>query len=111
MICSLPNKSATLTSLIPLIKLSLFTNWYNPGKVLTLHFVSLQILIGDISENIEINNYDVLRYFDSKNLDGNINVYDDFLRNYLKEYEKVNLKPSIYKNIDEFTEDYLKNKN
>ena len=73
--------------------------------------VSLQILIDDISENIEINNYDILKDFDSKNLDENINVYDDFLRNYLKEYEKVNLKPSIYKNINEFTEDYLKNKN
>lgn len=94
----------------------MYSNWRNKvyigSKEKDLYsvfssMVSLQILIDDISKNIEINSYDILKDFNSKHLDKNISAYDDFLRNYLKEYEKVNLKPSIYKNIDEFISDYL----
>ena len=69
---------------------------------------SLQFMLMDIASEINIGKIDLLENFDPKNLYKNAENFDNALNIYLKEYEKIGMKPNIYKNADSFVKNYLK---
>lgn len=69
---------------------------------------SLQFMLMDIERGVSVNKIDLMENFDPNDLYKNAENFDKALSIYLKEYEKIGLKPNIYKNIDDFIKSYLK---
>ena len=94
----------------------MFSNWH--GKMVLaaetgdrhLAFMSLESLnemLTDISNAVEIGAYDVLRAYDPNDLQKTAEGFDEILKQYLQEYEKAGMKAEHYPDIDAFTAAYL----
>jgi len=94
----------------------MFSNWH--GKMVLaaetgdrhLAFMSMESLnemLADISNAVEIGTYDVLRAYDPNDLKKTAEGFDEILRQYLQEYEKAGVKAEHYADIDAFTAAYL----
>ena len=73
-----------------------------------INFGSLQFMLMDIESSVNINKIDLFESFDPKDLYKNAENFDKALNIYLKEYEKIGMKPNVYKNVDSFVKNYLK---
>lgn len=94
----------------------MFSNWRNKMYVaadednLHLAFMSMinmHAMISDLGEETDIADYDTFDGYDSQNLRKTANAFDDMLKKYLKEYQRVNLQVEHYRDIDEFIKHYL----
>ena len=78
-----------------------------------LAFVSLasvQAMFDDIRDEYEgIENIRAFSVYDPADLKKTLEGFETLLREYLKNYEKVGLKPARYKDIEEWAEAYLNN--
>ena len=94
----------------------MFSNWH--GKMVLaaetddrhLAFMSLESLnemLTDISNAVEIGAYDVLGAYDPNDLKKTAEGFDEILRQYLQEYEKAGMKAEHYADIDAFAAAYL----
>ncbi|MBE6730480.1 MAG: hypothetical protein E7564_02180 [Ruminococcaceae bacterium] len=95
----------------------MYSNWRNKvqeaaknGDVYAsfVNSASLQFMLDDIANGVDIEKINLMDSFDPKNLCKNAENFDNALSLYLKEYEKIGMKPHIYKNVDAFVENYLK---
>lgn len=95
----------------------MYSNWRNKmyeaaekGDVYAsfINFGSLQFMLMDIESSVNINKIDLFESFDTKDLYKNAENFDKALNIYLKEYEKIGMKPNVYKNVDSFVKNYLK---
>ena len=94
----------------------MFSNWH--GKMVLaaetgdrhLAFMSLESLnemLADTSNAVEIGTYDVLQAYDPNDLKKTAEGFDEILRQYLQEYEKAGMRAERYPDIDAFTAVYL----
>ena len=94
----------------------MFSNWH--GKMVQaaengdrhLAFMSLESLnemLADIGNAVEIGTYDVLRAYDPNDLKKTTEGFDNVLEQYLREYEKAGMKAERYADIDAFAASYL----
>lgn len=93
----------------------MFSNWRNKMYIASeeknrhlmfMSLISLNAMISDIGEDFDIDDYSVLKCYDPKNPEKAAAAFDNLINDYLKEYRKVNLKPAIYKDIDDFVRQY-----
>ncbi len=94
----------------------MFSNWRNKMYIASeennnhLAFMSLcsfNAMVSAISEEVNIAEYNALKFYDPKNLKKTANEFDNLLGDYLNEYQKVNLQVERYKDIDSFVQHYL----
>ncbi|MBR3503230.1 MAG: nucleotidyltransferase domain-containing protein [Clostridia bacterium] len=94
----------------------MFSNWRNKmpeaaarGDVFSsfMNMASFQFMLGEIAGETDIPEYNVMEAFDPDDLAGNAEAFDAALAEYLKEYEKLGMKPERYRNVDEFVREYL----
>ena len=94
----------------------MFSNWH--GKMVLaaetgdrhLAFMSMESLnemLADISNAVEIGSYNVIRAYDPNDLKKTAEGFDKVLEQYLREYEKAGMKAERYADIDAFTAAYL----
>ncbi len=95
----------------------MFSNWH--GKMVQaaergdrhLAFMSLESLnemLNDISNEVDIGTYDILSVYDPGDLQKTADGFDRILQQYLNEYEKAGLRPARYADADEFAAAYMK---
>jgi hypothetical protein len=70
------------------------------------NLASLQDMIAEIAENVEIDAAEIMDRFDPDDLAHNKDVFDETLREYLKVYEKAGIRPKHYADADAFAADY-----
>ncbi len=96
----------------------MFSNWH--GKMVHaadkgdrhLAFMSLESMnemLNDISNEIDIGSYDVLSIYDPGDLRKTAEGFDRILQQYLNECEKAGIRPSRYADINSFVSAYLYN--
>ena len=94
----------------------MFSNWRNKVEEAYLNndvfssfinMCSLQYMLNDINNEVNIGQYHVIDEYNPNDLKANISVYDKYLSKYKEVYESVNLKVKHYNNIDEFVSEYL----
>ena len=73
-----------------------------------MNLLSLQWMFYEIAECIAVDDFEIMDKFSPKNLEENVEVFNNALSNYLAEYEKVGICPRHFKNVTEFVEDYEK---
>ena len=73
-----------------------------------MNLLSLQWMFDEITESIAVDGFEIMDKFSPKNLEENVEVFNNALSNYLAEYEKVGICPRHFKNVTEFVEDYEK---
>ena len=72
-----------------------------------MSMISLNTMISEIGAEVEIADYDVLGDYNPRDLKGTAQACDNVMKEYLKEYEKVNLQLKQYQDIDGFVRQYL----
>ena len=70
------------------------------------NLASLQDMIAEIAENVEIDATEIMDRFDPDDLAHNKDVFDETLREYLKVYEKAGIRPKHYADADAFAAEY-----
>ena len=70
-----------------------------------MNLLSLQWMFYEIAECIAGDGFEIMDKFSPKNLEENVEVFNNALSNYLVEYENVGICPRHFKNITEFVED------
>ncbi len=94
----------------------MFSNWRNKMYAaadennLHLAFMSMtsfNSMIFDLRKELQIADYDIFDCYYPQNLRKTAEAFDDLLKKYLKEYQKVNLRAEHYRDIDEFITYYL----
>lgn len=94
----------------------MFSNWRNKMYAASdeddrhlafMSMISLNAMISDMSEEVEIASYDVFGGYNPQNLRETAQAFDDLTTDYLKEYQKVDLPVARYQNIDAFIAQYL----
>ncbi len=70
--------------------------------------LSLQWMFYEIAEYIAVDDFEIMDKFNPKNLEENVDVFDQALNKYLAEYEKVGICPKHFGSMTEFAEDYNK---
>lgn len=94
----------------------MFSNWRNKMFVAAdkdnrhlafMSMISLNAMISDVGDEVEIADYDVFGGYNPQNLEKTAQACDDLLKEYLKEYEKINLQVKRYQDIDAFIRQYL----
>ena len=73
-----------------------------------MNLLSLQEMIHEIAEEIEVDDFEIMDKFDPQDLENNVRVFDKAMSNYLAEYEKVGMRPKRYGSVEEFEKDYCK---
>ncbi len=73
-----------------------------------MNLLSLQEMIHEIAEEIEVDDFEIMDKFDPQDLENNVSVFDKAMSNYLAEYEKVGMRPKRYGSVEEFEKDYWK---
>ena len=73
-----------------------------------MNLLSLQWMFYEIAECIAVDDFEIMDKFNPKNLEENVDVFDQALNKYLAEYEKVGICPKHFESITEFVEDYEK---
>ena len=93
----------------------MYSNWHGKmheasirGDVYSsfANLASLQSMIKDVSAYCGTADISFMDRFDPVNLTKNEEVFDQVLQEYLKEYEKIGLKPKKYKDADDFLTAY-----
>lgn len=94
----------------------MYSNWRNKveeaaiaGDVFStfMNMCSLQFMISDISADVRIGTYDIMTDYDVDCLENNIKIYDEFLTEYEKVYEKAGLNVNRFLNVDDFVASYV----
>ena len=95
----------------------MFSNWH--GKMILaaecgdrhlafMSLASLNEMMSDISNEVDIRFYDALSVYDPGNLHKTAEGFENILKNYLQEYERAGLKAERFANVDAFISAYLK---
>lgn len=96
----------------------MYSNWRNKveeaaaaGDAFSsfMNMCSLQCMISDIASDVGIGAYDIMGAYNPDCLEANVEIYDQFLEQYEKVYEKAGLKVNRYQNVDEFVTFCLQN--
>lgn len=69
-----------------------------------MNLLSLQWMFHEIAECIEVGDFEIMDKFNPKNLEENVDVFDQALNKYLAEYKKVGICPKHFESITEFAE-------
>lgn len=95
----------------------MYSNWKNKMAEATdrndvyssfMNLLSLQWMFYEIAECIAVDGFEIMDKFNPKNLEENVDVFDQALNKYLAEYEKVGICPKHFESVTEFAEDYNK---
>ncbi len=98
----------------------MFSNWKNKMSEAAesddvfssfMNMASLQVMLKEISNEMNIADIDCMGDFSSENLKYNVTIFDNTLKKYLNEYEKVGMEPKHFKNVDSFAGAYLSKSN
>ena len=73
-----------------------------------MNLLSLQWMFYEIAECIAVDGFEIMDKFNPKNLEENVDVFNQALNKYLAEYEKVGICPKHFESMTEFVEDYEK---
>ena len=73
-----------------------------------MNLLSLQWMFYEIAEYIAVDDFEIMDKFNPKNLEENVDVFDQALNKYLAEYEKVGIRPKHFESMTEFIESYNK---
>ena len=93
----------------------MYSNWKNKmaeaadrGDLYSsfMNLLSLQDMLHEITEGIEIGDFEIMDKFDPQDLENNVCVFDKALNSYLMVYEKAGMRPKRYGNVEEFEKDY-----
>lgn len=93
----------------------MYSNWRNKMYLAAetgnkhLAFMSLissNEMFSEISNEVDINSYDVLEAYDSQDLYKTAKAYDNILSEYQKEYQKADIPVKHYSDIEAFLLDY-----
>lgn len=94
----------------------MYSNWRNKveeaaaaGDAFSsfMNMCSLQCMVSDIASDVGIGTYDIMGAYDPDCLEANVEIYDQFLEQYEKVYEKAGLQVNRYQNVDEFGRKYI----
>ena len=69
-----------------------------------MNLLSLQWMFYEIAECIAVDGFEIMDKFNPKNLEENVDVFDQALNKYLAEYEKVGICPRHFESMTEFIE-------
>ena len=69
-----------------------------------MNLLSLQWMFYEIAEYITVDGFEIMDKFSPKNLEGNVDVFDQALNKYHAEYEKVGICPRHFESMTEFIE-------
>jgi hypothetical protein len=69
-----------------------------------MNLLSLQWMFYEIAECIAVDGFEIMDKFSPKNLEGNVDVFDQALNKYHAEYEKVGICPRHFESMTEFIE-------
>ncbi len=95
----------------------MFSNWRNKmilaaetgNRMMAFSTLgSLQAMLDDIADGVEIGKYDAISGYDPDDLWKTAEFFDRTIDAYLAEYRKAGLDVKRYTDIDEFVKDYLK---
>ena len=73
-----------------------------------MNLLSLQWMFYEIAECIAVDDFEIMDKFSPKNLEENVDVFNQALNKYLAEYEKVGIYPKHFESMTEYAEDYNK---
>lgn len=73
-----------------------------------MNLLSLQWMFYEIAECIAVDGFEIMDKFNPKNLEENVDVFDQALNKYLAEYENVGICPRHFESMTEYAEDYNK---
>lgn len=73
-----------------------------------MNLLSLQWMFYEITESIAVGGFEIMDKFNPKNLEENVDVFNQALNKYLAEYEKVGICPKHFESVTEYVEDYNK---
>ena len=73
-----------------------------------MNLLSLQWMFYEIAECIAVDGFEIMDKFNPKNLEENVDVFNQALKKYLAEYEKVGICPKHFESMTEYAEDYNK---
>lgn len=91
----------------------MYSNWKNKMAEATdrddvyssfMNLLSLQWIFKEIAEYIAVDGFEIMDKFSPKNLEGNVDVFDQALNKYHAEYEKVGICPRHFESMTEFIE-------
>ena len=94
----------------------MYSNWRNKMYAASdednrhlafMSMISLNAMISDLADEVEIASYDVFDGYNPQNLRKTAKAFDDLTMEYSKEYQKANLQVERYQNIDAFIAQYL----
>lgn len=94
----------------------MFSNWGNKMYAASdednrhlafMSMISLNAMVSDLSDEVDIAGYDVLGGYDPQDLRKTARAFDHFLMKYAKEYQKAGLQVARYRDIDAFAAQYL----
>ena len=69
-----------------------------------MNLLSLQWMFYEIAECIAVDGFEIMDKFKPKNLEGNVDVFDQAMNKYHAEYEKVGICPRHFESMTEFIE-------
>lgn len=69
-----------------------------------MNLLSLQWMFYEIAECIAVDGFEIMDKFSPKNLEGNVDVFNQALNKYLAEYGKVGICPRHFESMTEFIE-------
>ena len=69
-----------------------------------MNLLSLQWMFYEITESIAVDGFEIMDKFNPKNLEENVDVFDQALNKYLAEYGKVGICPRHFESVAEFIE-------
>lgn len=73
-----------------------------------MNLLSLQYMLHEIAECIAVDDFEIMDQFNPKNLEENVDVFNQALNQYLAEYEKAGIRPKHFESMTEFIESYNK---
>ena len=95
----------------------MYSNWRNKVEEAAIagdtfstfiNMCSLQCMISEIASEVAIEAYDIMEVYDADCLENNIKIYDEFLTEYEKVYEKAGLTVNRFSDVDDFVAGYTK---
>ena len=95
----------------------MYSNWRNKVEEAAIvsdtfstfmNMCSLQCMISEIASEVAIGAYDIMETYDADCLENNIKIYDEFLAEYEKVYEKAGLTVNRFLDVDDFVASYTK---
>jgi len=93
----------------------MYSNWRNKveeaaaaGDAFSafMNMASLQSMICDIASEVQIGTHDLMETYDADCLENNVKLYDEFLAEYEKVYEKAGITVNRFSDADSFAHAY-----